>query len=66
MGGIYSHIAVIFFDKITIIRSIFPDDYELQNVHSSLDIIFLMNTLTLATETEIKKTACHRGMEFLV
>ena len=44
-----------FVDKITIIRSKFPDDYELRNVHPSLNIIFLMNTLTLATGTEIKK-----------
>ena len=46
-----------FVDKITIIRSKFPDDIEFQNVHSSLDIIFLLNTLTLtlAAETEIKK-----------
>ena len=40
-----------FVDKITIIRSKFPDD----NVHPSFDINCLMNTLTLATEAEIKK-----------
>ena len=44
-----------FVDKITIIRSKFPDDNELRNVYPSYDIIFLMNTLTLATEAEIKK-----------
>ena len=44
-----------FVDKITIIRSKFPDDIELRNVHPSCDINFLMNTLTLARETEIKK-----------
>ena len=44
-----------FVDKITIIRSKFPDNNELRNVHPSLDIHFLVNTLTLATETEIKK-----------
>ena len=44
-----------FVDKITIICLKFPDDNDLQNVYPSLDIIFLMNTLTLATETEIKK-----------
>ena len=44
-----------FVDKISIIRSKFPDDNELRNVHPSYDIIFLMNTLTLATEAEIKK-----------
>ena len=44
-----------FVDKITIIRSKFPDDNELRNVHPSYDINFLMNTLTLATEAEIKK-----------
>ena len=44
-----------FVDKITIIRSKFPDDNELQNVHPSFDVNFLMNTLTLATEAEIKK-----------
>ena len=43
-----------FCEKLLIIRLKFPDDNELQNVHSSLDII-LMNTLTLAKETEIKK-----------
>ena len=32
-----------------------PDHNELQNVHPSLDIIFLINTLSMATETEIKK-----------
>ena len=42
-------------DKITIIRSKFPDDNELRNVHPSFDINFLMNTLPLATESEIKK-----------
>ena len=47
--------SIFFADKITIIRSKFPDDNELRNVHPSLDINFLMNTLTLATETEIKK-----------
>ena len=36
-----------FVDKITIIRSKFPDDNELRK--------FLMNTLTLAAEAEIKK-----------
>ena len=45
----------IFVDKITIIRSKFPDNNELRNVHPSYDIHFLMNTLTLATEAEIKK-----------
>ena len=44
-----------FVDKITIIRSKFPDDNALRNVHPSFDIIFLMDTLTLATEAEIKK-----------
>ena len=44
-----------FVDKITIIRSKFPDDNDLRNVHPSYDIPFLMNTLTLATEAEIKK-----------
>ena len=44
-----------FVDKITIIRSKFLDDNELRNVHPLYDIIFLMNTLTLATEAEIKK-----------
>ena len=44
-----------FVDKITIIRSKFPDDNELRNVHPSYDINFLMNTSTLATEAEIKK-----------
>ena len=44
-----------FVDKITIIRSKFPDDNELRNVHPSYDIYVLMNTLTLATEAEIKK-----------
>ena len=44
-----------FVDKITIIRPKFPDDNELRNVHLSYDINFLMNTLTLATEAEIKK-----------
>ena len=44
-----------FVDKITIIRSKFPADNELRNVHPSYDIHFLMNTLTLATEAEIKK-----------
>ena len=44
-----------FVDKTTIIRSKFPDDNELRNVHPSYDINFLMNTLTLATEAEIKK-----------
>ena len=44
-----------FVDKITIICFKFTDDNDLQNVYPSLDIIFLMNTLTLATETEIKK-----------
>ena len=43
-----------FVDKITIIRSKFPDNNELRNVHPSLYIHFLVNTLTLATETEIK------------
>ena len=44
-----------FVDKITIIRSKFPDENELRNVHPSYDINFLMNTLTLATKAEIKK-----------
>ena len=44
-----------FVDKITIICSKFPDDNELRNLHPSYDIHFLMNTLTLATEAEIKK-----------
>ena len=44
-----------FVDKITIIRSKFPDDNELRNVHPSYDIIFLMNTLTLETVAEIKR-----------
>ena len=44
-----------FVDKITIIRSKFSDDNELRHVHPSFDINFLMNTLTLATEAEIKK-----------
>ena len=47
--------ANFFVDKITIIRSKFPDDNELRNVHPSFDKIFLMNTLTLATEAKIKK-----------
>ena len=33
----------------------FPDDNELRNVHPSLDIFFLMITLPLTTDTEIKK-----------
>ena len=41
--------------KITTIRSEFPADNKLRDLHPSLDIIFLMNTLTLATKTEIKK-----------
>ena len=45
----------LFVVKITIIRSKFPDDNELRNLRPSLDIIFLMHILTLATETEIKK-----------
>ena len=44
-----------FADKITIIRSQFPDENELRNVYPSLYLNILMNTLTLATETEIKK-----------
>ena len=44
-----------FVDKITIILSKFPVDNELRNVHPSYDINFLMNTLTLATDAEIKK-----------
>ena len=44
-----------FVDKITIIPSKFPDDNELRSVHPSYDIHFLMNTLTLATEADIKK-----------
>ena len=35
---------------------------ELRNVHPSLDIIFLMNTSTLATETEIKKLIMKSNM----
>ena len=32
-----------------------PENLSLRNVHPSYDIIFLMNTLTLATEAEMKK-----------
>ena len=42
-----------FADKITIIRSQFPDQDELRNVYPSLYLNILM--MTLATETEIKK-----------
>ena len=44
-----------FVDKITIIRLKLSDDNELRNVHPSYEIIFLMNTLTLATVEEINK-----------
>ena len=52
---ICEQLSNFFAHKITIIRTKFSYDNELRNVHPSLDIIFLMNTLTLATETEIKK-----------